>query len=162
VVWTGKRQIDIARHPEPELVQPVRIRAGAFADGVPECDLRLSPHHAVYIDGALIEAVSLVNGITILQEQHTRSITYHHIELASHDVLLAEGLPAESYLDTGNRAMFEGDVMVLHADFRAAPDAPFCAPMLREGGILAAIHARLARRAGQNSVGQNTRARSAA
>jgi hypothetical protein len=26
-------------------------------------------------------------------------VTYHHIELAQHDVLLAEGLPAESFLD---------------------------------------------------------------
>jgi hypothetical protein len=33
-------------------------------------------------------------------------LTYHHVELAAHDVILAEGLPCESYLDTGNRAAF--------------------------------------------------------
>jgi hypothetical protein len=31
---------------------------------------------------------------------------YVHVELDRHDILLAEGLPAESYLDTGNRAAF--------------------------------------------------------
>jgi hypothetical protein len=40
-------------------------------------------------------------------------------------VLLAEGLPAESYLDTGNRALFAGEtgVRALHPDFSGAPDA---------------------------------------
>lgn len=33
-------------------------------------------------------------------------VTYIHVELPAHDVVLAEGLPAESYLDTGNRAGF--------------------------------------------------------
>ena len=33
-------------------------------------------------------------------------MTYHHVELEQHAILLAEGAPAESYLDTGNRARF--------------------------------------------------------
>jgi hypothetical protein len=33
-------------------------------------------------------------------------VTYYHVELAAHDVILAEGLLCESYLDTGNRAAF--------------------------------------------------------
>ena len=120
IVWTGKRSLDIARHPRPELGLPVRILAGAFAPGLPERDLRLSPHHAVYANGHLFEAISLINGVTILQEQNTRFVTYHHIELDEHDVMLAEGLPAESFLDTGNRNMFEhvSAPMALHADFR--------------------------------------------
>jgi hypothetical protein len=146
VIWTGRRRIEFARHPEPELMRPVRICAGAIAPGVPERDLRVSPHHAIYLEGVLAEAIALVNGRTIYQERGGRAVTYHHIELAAHDVVLAEGCPAESFLDTGNRAMFEGDVMALHADFRSPRDAAFCAPFVREGEVLDALRARLGER----------------
>jgi autotransporter passenger strand-loop-strand repeat protein len=149
VVWTGKRAINIARHPAPELVRPVRIIAGAFGAGLPERDLRLSPDHAVYVDGALFTAISLVNGSTIYQEQNCAHVTYHHIELESHDILLAEGLPAESFLDTGNREMFEtvSGVMALHPDFAARSENGFCVKLVREGEALDALRARLAERA---------------
>jgi hypothetical protein len=47
----------------------------------------------------------LVNGATVAQ-QAVDHAEYFHIELVEHDILLAEGLPAESYLDTGNRDAF--------------------------------------------------------
>jgi hypothetical protein len=148
VAWTGKRSLDIFRHASSAEMYPVRIIAGAFGPGLPERDLRLSPHHAVYVDGVLIEALSLVNGATIIQEMDTRFVTYHHIELMQHDVMLAEGLPAESYLDTGHRNMFEGEgSMALHPDFRVMGDADFCAPMVRAGAKLETIRARLLARA---------------
>jgi hypothetical protein len=39
--------------------------------------------------------------------------------LPRHAVILAEGLPAESYLDTGNRAAFSngGDAIAAHPEF---------------------------------------------
>ena len=40
----------------------------------------------------------LINGRTIVQVPAS-SVTYYHLELAEHGVLLAEGLPAESFLD---------------------------------------------------------------
>ncbi len=45
-------------------------------------------------------------------------VAYYHIELENHGVLLAEGLPAESYLDTGNRSSFVngGPVVQMPAD----------------------------------------------
>ena len=46
-----------------------------------------------------------VNGATIAQER-VDAIGYWHLELPHHAVILAEGLAAESYLDTGNRAVF--------------------------------------------------------
>jgi D-ribose pyranose/furanose isomerase RbsD len=145
VVWTGKRAIDISRHPHPEMVRPVRIIAGAFGDNLPERDLRLSPLHAVYVDGHLFEAISLVNGTTIYQEQSTRTVTYHHIELDAHDVLLAEGLPAESFLDTGDRTMFENvsGIIALHPTFPTPQNAKFCAPMIRDGQELETVKAEL-------------------
>jgi hypothetical protein len=149
VVWTGRRAIDLRRHPAAELVRPIHIRAGAIALGLPERDLRLSPEHAIYLGGNLFTAMSLVNGTTITQEQNTTHVTYHHIELESHDVLLAEGLPCESFLDTGNKTMFENisGITTLHPDFRPGPDAMFCAPLVRDGAALDAIRATLACRA---------------
>ena len=140
VQWTGQRRVACARHPLPERVWPVRIAAGAFGDGLPAADLRLSPDHAVYAEGVLIPAKLLVNGATIVQERPDW-VQYHHIELAAHDVVLANGLPAETYLDTGNRTMFAD---VLHPDFaRRSWEADGCAPLVTRGPVLAAVRARL-------------------
>jgi hypothetical protein len=146
VVWTGRRAIDITRHAAPDMVRPLRIIAGAFGPNVPERDLRLSPLHAVFHNGHLFEAISLVNGTTIYQEQLCTHVTYHHIELDAHDVLLAEGLPVESFLDTGNRNMFENvsGLIVLHPDFAASDTSGFCAPLVSGGPELEAIRAVIA------------------
>ncbi len=146
VVWTGRRTLDISRHADPAEVRPIRICAGAMGPGIPEVDLRVSPRHALYLDGALFEACSLVNGTSIYQESHTRFVTYHHIELDGHDIVLAEGLPCESYLDHGNRHEFEGEAaLALHPNFAASQGA-LCAPLIQEGPRLAQERRRLAAR----------------
>ncbi len=151
VRWVGCSTVDLARHPQPERAAPVRIRAHAIGQGAPARDLWLSPDHAVYLDGALIQAQALLNGATVVQEFPTR-IDYVHVELDRHAVLLAEGLPAESYLDTGNRAIFAGEAGVrpLHVDLAgaAAWDERACAPLLLGGARVAAAHARVLERAG--------------
>jgi hypothetical protein len=105
VIWVGHRCVDCRDHDKPWTVWPVRVMAHAFADGVPQRDVRLSPDHAVHVDDVLIPVRHLINGTTIVQEKVDR-IDYYHVELAVHDVLLADGLPAESYLDDGGRAAF--------------------------------------------------------
>lgn len=147
VIWTGHRRVDIERQPDPEYLYPVRIVAGAFAPGIPSRDLRLSPRHAVYIDGHLFEALSLVNGDTVFQETGTKRVTYYHIELDEHDIMLAEGLPAESYLNTGNRHSFAAGQAPLQLDFLASGDHGFCVPMIRDGERLHAARAMLRARA---------------
>ncbi len=102
IKWIGRRHIDCAGHSRPHDVLPVRVSAEAFAPGMPGRDLLLSPDHAVFTGGALIPIRYLINGATIAQ-QEVEAVSYWHIELESHDILLAEGLPCESYLDTGNR-----------------------------------------------------------
>ena len=155
VRWIGHRTLDCRRHPRPQEVRPVRIEAGAFRPGAPMRDLWLSPDHALFLDGALVPARYLLNGATILQEE-ADEVTYFHVEVqdstgaASHSVLMAEGLPAESYLDTGNRRAFAngGGEMQLHPDFahdiwkRAG-----IAPLVTEGAKLRALRHRLAIRA---------------
>jgi hypothetical protein len=149
IIWTGQRTIDLARHAMPEKVRPVRILAGAFGPGLPERDLILSPDHALFIDGHLIEAKTLVNGVTVIADKDIRHITYHHIELAKHDVVLAEGLPAETYLESGNRTMFESDAapMVLHPDFVTLRRERACARLAVSGPVVTAARQRLLDRA---------------
>ena len=63
-------------------------------------------------------------------------MTYYHVELPRHDVLLAEGLPTESYLDSGDRGNFAngGRPLALHPDFASrAWEADACAPLLVTG-----------------------------
>jgi len=114
----GWRDIDCAAHPQPHSVWPVRIAAGALAAGLPERDLRVSVAHDLFIDGVLVPAGLLVNKTTIVQEP-VSSVSYWHVELDRHDLLVAEEAPAESYLDCRNRQSFAngGPVMSLHADF---------------------------------------------
>ena len=149
IVWIGRRHIDCARHPDPRAVWPVRIRAHAFGPGLPGRDLLLSPQHAIFAKGVLIPVKCLANGGTVRQEAR-RSVAYFHVELDRHDILLAEGLPAESYLDTGDRALFEngGAALVLHPDFaRLAWEAGAYAALKVMGPEVEALRARLAERA---------------
>ena len=115
IVWIGHRPIDCAALPVPSESWPVRVRAGAFGAGPcggerPERELRLSPGHPVLVDdgaeGVLVPVMCLINGTSVARVPVDR-ITYWHVELDAHDILLAEGLPAESYLDLGSRAWFD-------------------------------------------------------
>ncbi|WP_168356038.1 Hint domain-containing protein [Sphingomonas gei] len=146
--WVGWMTAFPARYPRPGEVNPVRVKAHAFAPSVPERDVRLSPGHAVHVEGVLVPVGHLVNGATIIQES-VESIRYFHIELDTHDVLLAEGLPCESYLDDGNRASFanSGEAVALHGrlDPKSWDDA--CAPMVAAGPQLVEIQQRLHARA---------------
>ncbi len=146
VVWIGHTQLDFRRHTRPETVRPIRIAPHTFGRGRPARTLVLSPGHALFLDGVLIDVEKLVNGVTIVQDRAVVSVTYFHVELEEHDVLIAEGLPAESYLDTGNRHQFVngGNVVALHGDIAAgSKSADACYPVVESGPILAAIRARL-------------------
>ena len=149
VTWVGYRRIDCRRHPKPESVWPVHVSAGAFGDASPRRDLWLSPDHAAYIDGVLIPIRYLVNGTTIAEER-VDEVTYYHVELSAHDVVLAEGLPCESYLDTGNRAAFEngGNAVALHPDFALGIwETKACASLVCDGVELEAARSWLLERA---------------
>jgi hypothetical protein len=149
ISWVGQRQVDCLRHPSPDTVRPILVRAGAFDDTAPSRDLYLSPDHAVYIDGMLIPIRLLTNGDTIQQVEAAR-VSYWHVELDTHDILLAENLPTESFLDTGNRAAFKngGHAIQLHPEFAArAWEATGCAPLVLFGERIEHVRARLSTRA---------------
>jgi hypothetical protein len=146
VVWVGRRKVDCAGHPNPSKVWPVRVSAHAFGRGMPAIDLVLSPDHAVYVDRVLIPVRLLVNDQTVRQEVTDR-VAYHAIELAQHDVLLANGMPAEAHLAADGRARFSdgGSVIALYPDFSSrAWGIRGCAPVVQTGPILTAVRKRLA------------------
>ena len=149
IVWIGQRTVDCERHPDPETVWPVRVAAGAFADKVPARDLFLSPDHAVFVNDVLVPVKLLLNGASIARRPRP-AITYFHVELPEHAVILAENLPVESYLETGDRANFTngGETVRLHPDFTARRwEALGCAPLVLTGPLIAAIRGQLDRRA---------------
>ncbi len=147
--WLGRRQFDIARHAAPAFVRPVRVKAGAFGPELPRRDLLISPGHSVFVEDALIPVRFLLNGTTVSQEQDAATVTYHHVELDEHDVLVAEGLPSESYLDTGNRGDFEhaGQPVELHPTFEPKDWADTCAPLIKSGVTVEAVKRGLLARA---------------
>lgn len=155
VVWIGHRRVQPNRHARPWELHPVRIAAGAFADFVPLRDLWLSPEHCVFLHGILVPVGVLLNGTSIAQVP-CEEVTYWHVELASHDLMLCEGAWAESYLDMGNRAAFvakdDKPAPVAPQDFsREAWEARACQQQERGGPIVTAIKAALnARAAAQN------------
>jgi hypothetical protein len=103
----------------------------------------LSPDHAVYVGEVLIPVRYLINGDTIAQIATDR-VTYYHLELAHHDVLLAQGLPAESFLDMrdgSNYANTPGSIRS-YPDFSVRMWEAFgCAPLIVTGRELEAAQA---------------------
>ncbi len=150
VRWVGQRRLNLASHPRAELAAPIRFRAGALGDNLPSRDLLVSPDHALLLNGRLVRAKLLVNGMTIVQERDLPAVTYHHVELDNHAILLAEGVPSESYLDTGNRAFFSdtGGVAALHPDLMTDRlPVGTCAPHVRTEPEVAPIWEMLEQRA---------------
>lgn len=139
-IWIGTRDVDCEKHPRPERVWPIRVRAGAFGAGCPARDLMLSPDHSVYLDGALVPVGLLIDGTHIVQVPVDR-VSYWHVELPRHDVILAEGLAVESFLECGNRDNFlNGCTLVrLHPEFTASAWEDACAPIVLYGQRLLAL-----------------------
>jgi hypothetical protein len=107
VEWIGRRKI-AARFAKPLTVWPVRIKAGALAEGTPSRDLLVSPDHAILVDDVLIQAGALVNGNSIVHETRVaETFTYYHVELIDHSLIFVENTLAETFVDNIDRLGFD-------------------------------------------------------
>jgi hypothetical protein len=149
IVWVGRRRIDCRRHPDPSTVYPIWIRPHAFGQGAPRRDLFLSPDHAIFLDGVLVPIKHLVDGAGIARIP-VAEVEYFHIELSDHEVILAEGLEVESYLDTGEDELFgrEGQAIALFPALSRRPAGDIWetrarAPLVVTGPKLAELRRRV-------------------
>jgi len=164
VVWLGYDTVNCRRQKNKEHAYPVRIAQHAFGFNMPRRDLYVSPLHSIYVNGVMIPALHLVNNMTVTQSRRETIVTYYHVELPQHNAIYAEGLAAESYLDTTpeNRHFFkqndgERKVFALHPKFAACPettpvwqhiwDTQGYAPLTQSGPMLEAVKAMLMERA---------------
>ena len=142
IVWIGMGRV-LVTSGRRSAATPVIVRKGALARNVPHHDLRVSKGHALFVDEVLIPVEFLVNHRSILWDDRAREVALYHVELDSHDVLLANGAPAESYRDDGNRWLFHN----ANSGWGLPPQQP-CRPVLTGGPIVDAAWRRLLDRAG--------------
>ena len=149
VRWIGVQTV-ASVFADPLRTFPVRIAAGALGEGVPMRDLSVSPDHALMLDGVLVQAGALVNGTTIVRETAMpERFTYYHVELADHSLILAEGVPAETFVDNVTRRRFDNfaEYVALYGEDVAAV-AEMDVPRVKSARqVPAALRARLAGRA---------------
>lgn len=112
--WIGRQTLDM-RLQDAGRNCPVCIRTGAFGDGLPHSDLTVTANHGMVLDGLVINAGALVNGTTIdwvPMADLPDCFTVYHIETEAHDVILANGAPAETFVDVAGRMAFDN-----HAEY---------------------------------------------
>jgi len=147
IKWIGTRTYT-APFCNHDKILPIRIAANAIAENIPSRDLAVSPGHAIHLDGVLIHAVQLLNGVTITQLPSLPEITYFHIELENHEIILADNCPSETYRGECFRRQFQNaeNFSALYPGSQAPEN--FSAPLVTHGFHLAAILRRLRARAG--------------
>jgi hypothetical protein len=148
VRWVGINTIS-SRFADPLRFMPIRIKAGALGDALPVRDLLVSPDHAMFVDGVLIHASALVNGLTILREQNMpETFVYYHVEVEDHALILSEGAASESFVDNADRMAFDNwaEHVALYGDTTSISEMDYPrAQSARQ--VPAAIRARLSDRA---------------
>ena len=113
--WIGCRRIGAAELRGNPRLRPVRIRAGALGNGLPETDLLVSRQHRVLVNSVivarmfaardvLVPAVKLtqLDGVDILSD--LPALDYWHMLFDRHQVIWSNGVPTES-LFTGPEAL---------------------------------------------------------
>lgn len=150
LVWVGKSHCCVRPNLPDDLAGwPIRIRAGAIADHLPHTDLLVTAEHCIFMNGGLIPARMLVNGVSIMWDRNIHSYEYFHIETETHTILSANGLFTESYFDTGDRRAFRqtGQIATLRS-IQKSWDKDAAAPLLTSRSQTEAAWKAIATRAG--------------
>ena len=129
VKWIGRQSVS-TRFGPAERLMPVRFAAGSLGGGLPQTDLTVTADHGMLVDGVICHAGALVNGETItrvpLSEMGER-YTVYHIETEGHEIILANGAPAETFIDNVSRSVFDNydEFEALYGDVPEMQELPY-------------------------------------
>jgi hypothetical protein len=136
VQWIGRYPIKRSDPSKPWVKDtlPVRIARSALAPDVPHSDLYVTGGHSLLIDGVLVPAQVLINGTTITRDEAREydELEFFHVKLESHDVVYAEGAPAETLINVQESAVNFADYLRRYGT--AATDEDRCAPHIHIWG----------------------------
>jgi hypothetical protein len=99
--------------------------------------------HSLLIDGVLVPAEVLINGTTITRYEAREydELEFFHIKLKSHDVVYAEGAPAETLLNVEESAVNFAEYLRRYGT--RATDEARCAPHVHIWGGRVELTSRL-------------------
>ena len=109
VKWIGRQTVSTLFGPAERLM-PVRFKAGSLGKGVPHTDLTVTADHGMLVDGVVCHAGALENGTTITRvplSEMGEAYTVYHIETEAHEIIFANGAPAETFIDNVSRRTFD-------------------------------------------------------
>jgi len=111
-------------------LMPVRFAAGSLGDGVPHSDLTVTADHGMLVDGVICHAGALVNGATITRVplvEMGETYTVYHVETENHEIVLANGAPAETFIDNVSRRVFDNfaEFDALYGDVPEMQELPY-------------------------------------
>jgi hypothetical protein len=109
VRWIGACHVRAAEMRRRPQLAPVRIARGALGAGLPSRELVVSPQHRLLlqsrisdrmfgIGGVLVPALRLAELPGVSRETAARDVRYFHLLFDAHEIVFAEGCPAESLL----------------------------------------------------------------
>ena len=136
IQWIGRYPIKRSDPSKPWVKDalPVRIAPSALAPNVPHTDLYVTGGHALLIDGVLVPAELLINGTTVTRDEAHEydELEFLHVKLESHDVIYAEGVPAETLINVQESAVNFADYLRRYGT--AATEEEHCAPHIHIWG----------------------------
>ena len=132
VKWIGRQTISTHFGPAERLM-PVRFAVGSLGGGqtlLPHSDLTVTADHAMLVDGVLCEAGALVNGTTITRvplSEFGESYTVYHVETEAHEIVFANGVPSETFIDNISRRTFDNiaEFEAVHGDQPEMKELPY-------------------------------------
>ncbi len=108
IQWVGRSKIGAEQIKRQPKLQPIKIEAGALGRNLPTRDLWVSRQHRMMVSSSVAERVTgsqdvLVAAIKLTElpgiyiDDTCQDVEYFHIALEGHEIVYADGAPAESF-----------------------------------------------------------------
>jgi hypothetical protein len=129
IKWIGRQTVS-TRFGPAERLMPVRFAAGSLGGDLPHTDLTVTADHGMLVEGVICHAGALVNGTTITRvplAEMGETYTVYHIETEAHEIILANGAPAETFIDNVSRRVFDNyaEFDALYGDVPEMEELPY-------------------------------------